>query len=151
MDVIVHDGASRLLIDAVIVSAYAGCSSFRRACARRDGHAARRAEVAKRARYASAELIPFAVEKGRRLGPDTRAFVLRCANAAEDPDAQNHLTPSSDAGVFSVGIRKRKRENCGQGSGDIEAVIREVCTALSHVALLGSPASLVAAMASAKS
>ena len=44
LDVIIHDGISRSLVDVVIVSPLAGGDAFRRACARRDGHAARRAE-----------------------------------------------------------------------------------------------------------
>ena len=52
---VAHDGASRLLVDVVVVSALAGDSPFRKACARRDGHAARRAEIAKRSRYPTAE------------------------------------------------------------------------------------------------
>ena len=84
LDVVVHDGAARLLIDAVIVSAYASGDSFRRACARRDGHASRRAEVAKRSRYPTHDLIPFAVETGGRLAADARAFLVRCADASPD-------------------------------------------------------------------
>ena len=44
MDVIVHVGLARSLVDATIVSPLAGDDCLRRACARRDGHAARRAE-----------------------------------------------------------------------------------------------------------
>ena len=84
LDIVVHDGASRSLIDVVVVSALAGDSSFRRARARRDGHASRRAELAKRSRYNTDDLVPFAVETGGRLGTQARAFLQRCAKAAGD-------------------------------------------------------------------
>ena len=85
MDVVVHDGLARSLVDVVIVSPFAGDDSFRRACARRDGHAARRAECIKRVRYPTHDLVPFAVETGGRLGNAARAFLLRLAEAAEEP------------------------------------------------------------------
>ena len=85
LDVIVHDGISRSLVDVVIVSPLAADQTFRRACARRDGHAARRAECAKRSRYPSHELVPFALETGGRLGNAARAFLLKLADSADDP------------------------------------------------------------------
>ena len=88
LDVVVHDGASRSLVDVVIVSSLAGDASFRHACARRDGHAGRRAEIAKRARYGAADLVPFAIETGGRLGTQARAFLQRCAEAAEEPSRE---------------------------------------------------------------
>ena len=83
MDLVVQDGTQRLLID-VTVSPYAGDASFRAACARRDGHAARRAEIAKRSKYAAEDLVPFALETGGRLGADARALVKRLAESADD-------------------------------------------------------------------
>ena len=88
LDVIVHDGISRNLIDVVIVSPLAGGAAYRRACARRDGHAARRAECTKRASYPTADLVPFALETGGRLGNAARAFVMRMAEAAEHPTTE---------------------------------------------------------------
>ena len=85
LDVVVQDGTERLLVDVVVVSVLAGDASFRRACARRDGHAVRRAEISKRSRYPTAELVPFAIETGGRLGADARAFLVRCADGALDP------------------------------------------------------------------
>ena len=55
------------------------------ACARRDGFAARRACIAKRSKYPSRDLIPFAIETGGRLSADARALVKRLAAATEDP------------------------------------------------------------------
>ena len=63
----------------------AGDSSFMRACARRDGHAARRAEIAKRARCDSRDLVPSVIETGGRLGVDAKAFARKLAEALEDP------------------------------------------------------------------
>ena len=88
LDVIVHDGLSRLLIDAVVVSSLAGDQAFRRACARRDGHAARRAEISKRTRYIADDLVPFALESGGRMGADARAVLKRCADAADKPNVE---------------------------------------------------------------
>ena len=85
LDVVAHDGTSRILLDVTVVSPYAGDQSFRRACARRDGHASRRAEIGKRSRYPSEDLVPLAIETGGRLGSDARAFLVRCANMADDP------------------------------------------------------------------
>ena len=85
LDVIIHDGISRSLLDVVIVSPLAGGAAYRRACARRDGHAARRAECTKRARYPTADSVPFALETGGRLGNSARAFVMRMAEAPECP------------------------------------------------------------------
>ena len=85
LDLVLHDGASRLLVDVVVVSPLAGNESFRRACARRDGHACRRAEINKRNRYTSSDLIPFALETGGRLGTEARAFLLRCAANTDEP------------------------------------------------------------------
>ena len=85
LDVVAYDGAARSLIDVVVVSVLAGDDSFRRACARRDGHAARRAEIAKRDRYTSQDLVPFALETCGRLGADARAFVRKLSEAAEEP------------------------------------------------------------------
>ena len=73
------------LVDVVIVSPLAGDDSFRRACARRDGHAVRRAECIKRVRYPTQDLVPFAVETGGRLGNAARAFLLRIAEVAKEP------------------------------------------------------------------
>ena len=85
LDVVVHDGAARSLVDVVIVSPLAGDDNFRRACARRDGRAARRAECAKRARYAAPDLVPFALETGGRIGTAARAFLMRLAESSDDP------------------------------------------------------------------
>ena len=68
LDVVVHDGAARNLIDVVIVSPLAGGDSFRGACARRDGHAARRAvpraEGATTARF-GVERLAIDLQQGR--------------------------------------------------------------------------------------
>ena len=85
LDVILHDGISRMLVDVVIVSPYARDATFRSACARRDGHASRRAAITKRTRYPSLDLIPFAVETGGRLGSEARALLIKIADAADDP------------------------------------------------------------------
>ena len=84
LDVVVHDGVARSLVDVVIVSPYAGNQAYRAACARRDGYASRRAAVAKRARYPHADLVPFALETGGRMGNEARAFLHRMADSAED-------------------------------------------------------------------
>ena len=106
LDVVVHDGVSRLLIDVVIVSPYAGGASFRRACSRRDGHAARRAEVAKRARYPIADLVPFAVETGGRLGADARAFLVRCAQASDEPARELQYLYRAVSSVVQDGVAR---------------------------------------------
>ena len=73
MDLVVHDGAARLLIDVTVVSPLAGDAGHIDACARREGHACRRAAAFKRGKYPHKELVPFAVETGGRLGTDARA------------------------------------------------------------------------------
>ena len=101
LDVVVHDGASRILLDAVIVSSYAGDASFRRACARR---AVRRAEMAKRSRYPSAELVPFAVDTGGRLGTSARAYLVRCAQASDDPNRELVYLYRAVSSVIQSGV-----------------------------------------------
>ena len=88
LDVVAYEGTARLLIDAVGVSAWAGDDSLRRACSWRDGHAGRRAEIAKRTRYASPDLVPFAVETDGRLAGDARALLLKCAQYADEPERE---------------------------------------------------------------
>ena len=107
LDVIVFDGVSRCLVDVAVVSAYDRDSSFRAACARRDGHAARRAAISKRMRYPSADLVPFALETGGRLGVDARAFVNRMASAAEDPVAERQYLYRAISSVLQDGVARQ--------------------------------------------
>lgn len=107
LDLVLYDGISRLLLDAVVVSPFASDSAFRRACARRDGHAARRAEIAKRTRYPSEDLVPFAVETGGQLGADARAFLSRCANAALDPVTERQYLYRAISSVLQDGVAKQ--------------------------------------------
>ena len=107
LDVVAHDGAARLLVDVVVVSACGGDDSFRRACARRDGHACRRAEIAKRARYPTPDLVPFALETGGRLGNDARAFLVRCANAADDPVKELSFLHRAVSSMLQDGVARQ--------------------------------------------
>ena len=107
LDLVVHDGAHRLLLDVVVVSPFASGDGFRRACARRDGHAARRAEITKRTRYPSNDLVPFAVETGGRLGNEARAFLLRCAEFAEDPSKERQFLYRAISSVLQDRIAKQ--------------------------------------------
>ena len=86
---------------------YAGDQSFRRACARRDGHAARRAAIAKRGRYPTADLVPFALETGGRLGTDARAFVIRMADAADDPFTELQYLYRAVSSVLQDGVARQ--------------------------------------------
>ena len=104
LDVIVHEGTARSLLDVVIVSPYGGNDSFRAACARRDGHASRRAAVAKRARYPNRDLVPFALETGGRMGNDARAFLSRMADAAEDRHSELQYLQRAISSVLQDGI-----------------------------------------------
>ena len=107
LDVVMRDGASRILVDVVVVSGYAGGTSFRVACARRDGHAARRAAIAKRERYPSADLVPFALETGGRLGSDARALLVRMAAAAEDKHRELPLLYRAVSSVLQDGVTRQ--------------------------------------------
>ena len=107
LDVIVHDGLARNLVDATIVSPLAGDDGFRRACARRDGHAARRAECTKRTRYPAPDLIPFAVETGGRLGATARSFLMRMAQAAEDPAAERIFMYRAVSSTLQDGVARQ--------------------------------------------
>ena len=88
MDLVAHDGVRELLVDVTVVSPLAGGVDFVAACARRDGHAARRAAIAKRQKYDSPDLIPFAIETGGRLGEDARALLKRLAAEGDDPEKE---------------------------------------------------------------
>jgi len=107
LDVVAHDGASRHLIDVVVVSAYAGDGSFRRACARRDGHAARRAEIAKRRRYPTGDLVPFALETGGRIGSEARAFLLKCASRADNLAIEIQYLYRAGSSVLQDGVARQ--------------------------------------------
>jgi len=107
MDVIVHDGIVRSLVDATIVSPLAGGDSFRNACARRDGHAARRAECIKRARYPAPDLVPFALETGGRLGTAARSFLMRMAGAAADPAAERVFMYRAVSSTLQDGVARQ--------------------------------------------
>lgn len=107
LDVIIHDGISRLLVDVTVVSPYAGDASFTATCARRDGHASRRAAVAKRARYPNPELVPFAVETGGRLGTDARALLARMANAADDRHNEIQYLYRAVSSVLQDGVARQ--------------------------------------------
>ena len=90
-----------------MVSPYAGDASFRRACARRDGHASRRVEIAKRNRYPSDDLVPFAVETGGRLGSEARALLLRCANMADDPVLELQYLYRAVSSILQAGVARQ--------------------------------------------
>ena len=107
MDVIVHSGAARHLVDSTIVLPLAGNDAFRRGCARRDGHAARRAECVKRARYATPDLVPFAVETGGRLGTAARAFIMKCAEASKDPAKERVYLYRAISSTLQDGIARQ--------------------------------------------
>ena len=107
LDVVIHDGIARMLVDVVVVSPYAGSQSFRVACARRDGHAARRAAIAKRSRYDSADLVPFALETGGRLGADARALLMKLADAADDRDEEIQFLYRAVSSVLQDGVARQ--------------------------------------------
>ena len=117
MDVIVHDGLERLLVDVVVVSAYAGDANFRANCARRDGFAARRATMVKRARYPTNGLVPFAVETGGRLSTEARAFIVRMAGAAENRTTELQYLYRAISSVLQDGVaRQLLKATSGQGT-----------------------------------
>ena len=111
LDLVIHDGISRMLVDVVVVSAYARDTNFRAACARRDGHASRRAAVAKRVRYPSQDLVPFAVETGGRLGVDARAFISCLAAGAEDPAAERQYLYRAVSSVLHDGVARQLQKS----------------------------------------
>ena len=107
MDLVVQDGAERLLVDMTIVSPYAGDASFVGACARRDGFAARRAAIAKRGKYLGPDLVPFAMETGGRLGTEARAFVKRLAHASEEPTKEAMYIYKALSVVLQDGVARQ--------------------------------------------
>ena len=96
-----------MLIDVVVSSPYAGGPEFRAACARRDGHACRRAAIAKRQRYPTEDLVPFAVETGGRLGADARALLARMAQAAEEPDREIQYLQRAVSSILQDGVARQ--------------------------------------------
>ena len=117
LDVVVHDGAARSLLDVVIVSPYAGDASFRAACARRDGHASRRAAVSKRARYPHSDLVPFALETGGRMGNDARAFIARLADAADDRHSELQYLHRAISSMLQNGVAMMLQPKSARSSG----------------------------------
>ena len=63
--------------------------------------------MTKRARYDSPDLVPFAVETGGRIGAEARAFLLKCANAAEDPDIELQYLYRAISSVVQDGVAKQ--------------------------------------------
>ena len=107
LDVIMHNGIERMLVDVVIVSSYAGDANFRAACARRDGHASRRASIMKHTRYPSADLIPFALETGGRIGTEARALLLKIAEASDDSQTELAYLYRAVSSVLQDGIARQ--------------------------------------------
>ena len=99
-----RDGTARSVVDVVIVSPYAGDSGYRGACARRDGHASRRAAITKRARYPTQDLDPFALETGGRMGNDARAFLSCLADAADDRTGELQYLQRAISSVLQGGV-----------------------------------------------
>ena len=96
-----------ILVEVVIVSPLAGGDSFRTACSRRDGHAARRAECVKRARYPTPDLVPFAIETGGRIGSAARAFLMRLAEEAEDPVKERLYMYRAVSSILQDGVARQ--------------------------------------------
>ena len=107
LDVVMHDSTRRYLVDVTVVSAYAGNSSFRAACARRDGHAARRAAMGKRLKYDSADLVPFALETGGRVGGDARALLQALVAEADDPAFELAYAYRALSSVLQDGVARQ--------------------------------------------
>lgn len=107
MDVVLHDGAKRMLVDVTVVSPYAGDATFVNACSRRDGHAARRAAIAKRAKYDSVDLVPFAVETGGRLGADARALLHVFAARSDDPARELSYLLRATSSLLQDGVARQ--------------------------------------------
>jgi hypothetical protein len=110
MDLVLHDGSQRMLVDVTVVNAYAGDAAFRAACARRDGHAARRASIAKRAKYDAEDLVPFALETGGRLGVDARALLKRLASHAENPLLEMQYAYRAISVILQDGVARQLQQ-----------------------------------------
>ena len=107
LDVVMHVGARRRLVDVTVVSPHAGSAEFKAACSRRDGHAARRAAVTKRMKYEHADLVPFALETGGRLGFDARALLHQLASEAPDPVAELQYLYRAVSSVLQDGVARQ--------------------------------------------
>ena len=108
LDVVLHDGAARSLVDVVVVSPYSTNMAFMAARARRDGHASRRAAIAKRARYPSDDLVPFALETGGRFGNDARALLLvKMAEASEEPSRELQYLYRAVSSMLQDGVARQ--------------------------------------------
>ena len=107
LDIVAHDGISGSLVGVVVVSPYAGDRNFRAACARRDGHASRRAAIAKRARYPTPDLVPFPLETGGRLGVEARSFIAKMANASEHRTTEFAYLYRAVSSVLQDGVARQ--------------------------------------------
>ena len=63
--------------------------------------------MAKRSRYPTPDLVPFALETGGRLGTDARAFIVRTANAAEDRTAEMKYIQRAISVVLQDGVARQ--------------------------------------------
>ena len=88
MDIVVVDyGAKKTYIDVTVVSPVQANEQFMAEAANKPGHAAIRAERAKRQRYPHRDLIPFAIELGGRPGPSATRYIRSLfTNHAEHRD-----------------------------------------------------------------
>ena len=107
MDVVMHNGTNRHLVDVCVTSPFAGDSRYVTACARRNGYSSRRAAIAKRNKYNSPELAPFALETGGRLGADARALLKLMASHADDPTAELNYYYRAVSSVLQDGVARQ--------------------------------------------
>ena len=107
MDVVLHNGTARHLVDVVVVSPLAGGERQVGACARRDGLACRRAAIAKRSKYDSPELVPFAIETGGRLGGDARMLIALLAQACPNPAREMAYAYRAISSVLQDGVARQ--------------------------------------------
>ena len=107
MDVVLHNGTSRFLVDVVVCSPLAGGPRQIAANARRDGLACRRAAISKRDKYSDPELVPFAVETGGRLGGDARMLLKTLADATADPVKELAFAYRAVSAVLQDGVARQ--------------------------------------------
>ena len=107
MDVVLHNGTNRHLVDVVVCSPLSGGDRQVAANARRDGLACRRASMAKRSKYEHPELVPFSVETGGRLGSDARMLLKTMADCTPDPTRELQFAYRAIASVLQDGVARQ--------------------------------------------
>ena len=103
LDLEYQDDRGRRWLDMTVRHPAAGTAAELRVAARRDGEAGRRGERDKHARYPGAQLTPFVLETGGRMGAEARLWLLEQVRQLPGDQEQRELARAYK--VLSAGLQ----------------------------------------------